>query len=307
VREDDFSPATKRLLAARVGYACSCPECRAPTSGPQLEPDKSVSAGDAAHITAASPNGPRYDPSLTPEERRHHNNGIWLCVIHARIVDQDKTRYTVEALRRWKTDAEAEAQRKLGRPHISPDGVQIGNCESLPSGHRVLTDFLASYRKLITQSRGYILSQVIHLKGLTDLAAWRRAQANGALRQFKALCDAQKALWTNPETMAVVGSVGTVAQYLKNLTLEATKEDVRQRAAWESWSELTLQLGNRGPHCDAQVQAWQQASLAFLDTSLTALATKERLIADAVQKWLADNAESVGGETFDGGKGIGDR
>jgi len=113
---DDFSPKTKRLLADRVGHVCSNPDCRAPTSGPRLESDKAVVAGDAAHITAASPNGPRYDPSLTSEERRHHSNGIWLCVRDARIVDQDKSRYTVELLHRWKAEAEEDAKRRLARP-----------------------------------------------------------------------------------------------------------------------------------------------------------------------------------------------
>ena len=117
-RDEDFSPATRRMLAERVGHVCSCPECRAPTSGPQLEEGKSVTAGDAAHITAASPNGPRFDRSLTPEERRHYDNGIWLCVMHARIVDQDKSRYTVEELRRWKLEAEGHAQKYLGRPQV---------------------------------------------------------------------------------------------------------------------------------------------------------------------------------------------
>ena len=122
-RDDDFSSVTKQLLAARAGHVCSCPDCRAPTSGPQLEKDKVVTAGDAAHITAASPNGPRYDASLSSEERRKHNNGIWLCVTHARIVDQDQSRYTVEELRRWKQDAEAEAQRRLGKPQVATDEV----------------------------------------------------------------------------------------------------------------------------------------------------------------------------------------
>jgi hypothetical protein len=289
VQGDDFSLATKRLLAARVGHVCSCPDCRAPTSGPQLEPEKSVTAGDAAHITAASPNGPRYDPSLTPEERSHYNNGIWLCVTHARIVDQDKSRYTVEILRRWKADAEAEAQQKLGRPQVPPEGLRSGTAEPPSGEQKVVADFLAAYRKLITKNRGYILSQVIHLNGLTDLAAWRRAQANGALRQFKTLCDAREALWTDPETMAIVGSVRSVSYCLKDLALEPTQRDLQQRAAWERWSEITLQLGNRGPQTNAQVQAWQQASLAFLDASLTAISAKERLIEDAVQKWLADN------------------
>src|SRR5437899_8109263 len=54
---DEFSVGTKELLAKRVGYRCSNPECRQPTSGPQEDPAKVVNIGVAAHITAASPDG----------------------------------------------------------------------------------------------------------------------------------------------------------------------------------------------------------------------------------------------------------
>jgi hypothetical protein len=123
MRVADFTLKTKRLLASRVGYVCSNPDCRAPTSGPCLEANKTVNAGDAAHITAASQNGPRFDPSLSAEQRRGYENGIWLCVLHARIVDQEDSRHSVELLRRWKSQAEAHATEALGRPQrlsISP-------------------------------------------------------------------------------------------------------------------------------------------------------------------------------------------
>jgi hypothetical protein len=123
-REDDFSAATRRALAARVGHVCSYPGCGAPTSGPQLADGSYVTAGDAAHITAASPNGPRYDPSLTPDERRDYANGIWLCVTHARIVDQDHTRYTVAEVQQWKRDAEARALARLGKPEPLSTGAE---------------------------------------------------------------------------------------------------------------------------------------------------------------------------------------
>lgn len=103
------------MLAARAGHHCSCPDCLAPTSGPKLEPDGAVTAGNAAHITAASPGGARYDASLSSDERRHYNNGIWLCVMHARIVDQDESRYTAELLHKWKEEAEELAKQKLGK------------------------------------------------------------------------------------------------------------------------------------------------------------------------------------------------
>jgi len=51
---DDFSEEVKRIVASRVGYRCSNPDCRAPTSGPQIDIKKSLNVGVAAHITGAS-------------------------------------------------------------------------------------------------------------------------------------------------------------------------------------------------------------------------------------------------------------
>ena len=61
VMRDDFQTQTKELLAKRVGYRCSNPGCRQPTSGPHDDPNRAISVGVAAHITAASPGGPRHD------------------------------------------------------------------------------------------------------------------------------------------------------------------------------------------------------------------------------------------------------
>lgn len=76
---------------------------------------KSVNVGQAAHITAAAP-GPgakRYDPTLTKEERRAANNGIWLCQLCAKLIDTDEARFTVYLLREWKQDAEERAFRDI--------------------------------------------------------------------------------------------------------------------------------------------------------------------------------------------------
>jgi len=66
---DEFNLKTKDVLAHRVGMRCSNPNCRQPTSGPTVDQQKSVNVGVAAHIAAASPGGPRYERSLTKEER----------------------------------------------------------------------------------------------------------------------------------------------------------------------------------------------------------------------------------------------
>ena len=55
-----------------------------------MEENKSVNVGEAAHITAAAPGGKRYDPSLTPEDRRAASNGMWLCELCAKLIDTDE-------------------------------------------------------------------------------------------------------------------------------------------------------------------------------------------------------------------------
>ena len=56
---DDFTTQTRTVLARRVGMRCSNPNCRKLTSGPQKKADKALNIGVAAHITAASSDGPR--------------------------------------------------------------------------------------------------------------------------------------------------------------------------------------------------------------------------------------------------------
>ena len=112
---DDFLLEVKRALAARVGSLCSNPECRALTSGPQDDSTKSLNVGVAAHITGAALGGPRYDPSLSPEQRCHAENGIWLCQNCAKLVDNDVSQFPANVLRAWKTLAEHRARSAIGK------------------------------------------------------------------------------------------------------------------------------------------------------------------------------------------------
>lgn len=103
---DDFSLATKELLANRVGRKCSNPSCRKLTCGANVASDKITNIGVASHICAASKGGPRYDESMTPEERKSFENGIWLCQSCSKLIDTDTIRYTKEVLIAWKKVAE---------------------------------------------------------------------------------------------------------------------------------------------------------------------------------------------------------
>jgi hypothetical protein len=84
---------------------CSNPDCRLPTAGPDSNAG-TTNLGVAAHITAASPGGARYDGNLTPVERSGFSNGIWLCQQHAKLIDDDELQYPSTLLREWKETAE---------------------------------------------------------------------------------------------------------------------------------------------------------------------------------------------------------
>lgn len=110
---DNFSTKTKEILAKRVTFKCSNPECRKPTIGPNSDRNKAILIGVAAHITAAAIGGPRFNAHLTPEERIDIDNGIWLCQNCATLIDKDTVKYSVKVLEQWKEQAEDEAFKAL--------------------------------------------------------------------------------------------------------------------------------------------------------------------------------------------------
>ena len=113
----EFSTKTKLVLAQRVGYHCSCPECDNITIGPGDDLDSVVVLGEAAHIVGAVKSednlSPRSDPTKTDEEIASLANGIWLCRHHHRLVDSKEKRYTVDELKRWKAQAEAKQEKLM--------------------------------------------------------------------------------------------------------------------------------------------------------------------------------------------------
>ena len=114
---DDFKAPVKVLLAQRVGYLCSNPECQAPTIGPRMGESGVANVGVAAHIKAASKGFARYDEHQTAVERGGFENGIWLCQTHSKLIDHDAKTFTVEKLHEWKKDAEQRAFEQLLSGH----------------------------------------------------------------------------------------------------------------------------------------------------------------------------------------------
>lgn len=145
---DEFPAGVRKALAYRVSLQCSNPLCGQPTAAPHIEPDKYNLLGEAAHITGARPEGPRYDPAMSNAERRSISNGIWLCRNCARIIDTDEERFPPSLLRWWKQEAEAtllEIYRVMERREEPPSDFLL----ELPSelkrvlNHRFGFSFLA--------------------------------------------------------------------------------------------------------------------------------------------------------------------
>ena len=181
---DDFSEEVKRTVAARVGYRCSRPTCRALTIGPQVNPSKALNVGVAAHITAASPRGPRYNAALTSEERRHANNAIWLCQNCGKLVDNDQTKFTEGELRQWKQTAEAEALALIGKTATAADPLH----EEFSEEELMLLVVSADDGEIRKHSVDQISGEWVEAGRQHFLAQLEPAQAALYLDAFDSLC-----------------------------------------------------------------------------------------------------------------------
>lgn len=110
---DEFSPATKRAIERQARGHCSNPACRRLTHAATSDGAAEINIGQASHICAAAPGGPRYDAQMTSEERAAADNGIWLCDVHGRAVDAKDSKFTVEELRRWKRQTNEDSWRSV--------------------------------------------------------------------------------------------------------------------------------------------------------------------------------------------------
>lgn len=110
---DEFSPATKRAIERQARGHCSNPACRRLTHAATSDGVGEINIGQASHICAAAPGGPRYDAQMTSDERAAADNGIWLCDVHGRAVDAKDSKFTVEELRRWKRQTNEDSWRSV--------------------------------------------------------------------------------------------------------------------------------------------------------------------------------------------------
>ncbi|MFP5269620.1 HNH endonuclease [Coleofasciculus sp.] len=116
-----------KLLWGRSGNRCAFPGCKI-----ELTPDGSKSTlGEMAHIVADSPDGPRGESDLTPEERDEYSNLILLCPTHHTLIDKNPEEWTVEKLKLMKLEHEQWVTNKLEQDKIYIN--QIDNSDFIES------------------------------------------------------------------------------------------------------------------------------------------------------------------------------
>lgn len=122
-----FKSSVREVLRKSVGDCCSAPNCGLKTSvfNPQTRRTKTI--GDAAHICGARGAAPRYND--LPEDMGRHTfeNGIWLCAVCHRMIDNSADLFPAAVLWRWKALAEEAYQASARtRPGSLVIGVDIG-------------------------------------------------------------------------------------------------------------------------------------------------------------------------------------
>lgn len=116
-KRDDFHSRVIDALAKRASFICSNPDCRSLTLCPSAEDsEKYIYVGIAAHITAAAINGPRFDATLTPEQRSSIENGIFLCATCSVMVDKNNgLDFQESLLKTWKSEHEDWVRNNLNK------------------------------------------------------------------------------------------------------------------------------------------------------------------------------------------------
>jgi hypothetical protein len=110
-----FSLRTLKMLWGRAAARCSMPECRVQLVEDATDTDDEALIGEACHIVADSPDGPRGESDLTAEQRDKYGNLVLLCRNDHRIIDQQPEHFTVEVLHELKMSMNIGLERDWER------------------------------------------------------------------------------------------------------------------------------------------------------------------------------------------------
>jgi hypothetical protein len=122
----DYTQGDRAALISLSAGTCYRPGCSDPIV---KRVDGSYKlALEIAHICALNSGGERYDPKMTPKERNHFDNLIFLCRPHHQVIDEPgaAAKWPAAILRRWKEDREREGIERLrGLRELTEERLEV--------------------------------------------------------------------------------------------------------------------------------------------------------------------------------------
>jgi hypothetical protein len=119
-----------------TAYCCAHPQCSRPLYKVDSDTGQGTLNSRVAHIRARRENGPRWNPSQTPDKNRSRENLLLLCIEHSYEIDDHNgsNQFTPETLQKWKTqqlnDFDALSNREAeeaAQASFYPSSIAIHN------------------------------------------------------------------------------------------------------------------------------------------------------------------------------------
>jgi hypothetical protein len=106
---------TIKRLYAKSCNRCAMPKCLSPIIL------NGIPVGEICHIKARNKKGPRYDPTLSAEEKDGYSNLLLLCRTCHKLVDSDKKTFTADLLADIKSMHEAGGGLEITPQQVARD------------------------------------------------------------------------------------------------------------------------------------------------------------------------------------------
>jgi hypothetical protein len=171
------SVRTKLMLAFRSGDICAFPGCFKELVIDSTSGNDKAKIAKAAHIAGENETSARFDSNMTPEQRDHYDNLIYLCADHHDLVDQLVKGYPVEKLHEIKLlhekkvrDLINEGFAEVGFPELGYVAEWLYRIQPsypskdyfiVPLDKKILKNELSDKSRL-TISMGLSVTQLVH-------------------------------------------------------------------------------------------------------------------------------------------------
>lgn len=191
----DFNKNTVETLARRAAYKCSNPDCRINTVGPNSDPNKAITVGEAAHIYGAREGAKRFKTTMSVGARAEITNAIWLCRNCHKLIDTDEKKYSSELLFAWREQHEKYILSELGN---RSDKIEL---EQIEHKLKVFKDSPPIIRRIvIDKPLGWEWRLTAELMRHFNTPLFRRMEdlKKGAyIRQLTHISDSEVSGWVN--------------------------------------------------------------------------------------------------------------